>query len=125
LHSAVAEAAHLLIFDASKFVIMIPLTEEASFHHKSKLSTQFSEMAPKVINYDPEKPIRVHPDSPTPLARFSRLMLSTASDVRHSIASTSQPVQPLNVIFIFNFQLLLADRTAAKLLHITIVVYLV
>jgi len=124
LQSAVVEAANLLIFDASKFVIMIPLPEETLYHDKRRLSAQFSEIAPKVINYDPEKPIRVHPDSPTPLARLSRLMLSTMSDVRHSFASNAHAVQPLKVIYVLNFPLLLVDSAATQLLQIRTVVSL-
>ena len=108
LQKAVTEAAQLLVFNASMFVIPLTPHEEASHHRSrvSRLSAQFSEIMPKVINYDPDKPITLLPGtSSKQLAQTSRLMLSSMPHARRltataAAAAVPATVQPLDVSFL-------------------------
>jgi len=87
LQHSVTAAAQLLLFDPSKFIVPM------SFHSvvprfRSNLSTQFSEMAPKVISFDPSKPIRMHRDESAHIAQFSHL---------HVVSTTSYAPRPSSI----------------------------
>jgi len=97
LQMSVNKAAQLLLFNASKFMIPLAAHEEASCHsyHKARLSTQFSAHAPKVINYDPARPVREHSDSTAVFTQSSRLSMSSMRF--KSITMSSAAPQPLDV----------------------------
>jgi len=100
MQEAVSKAAQLLFFNPAKF--SIPITSDQSVSHpRMVLSAQFSEIAPKVISYDPEKPIKPKQrDSSTHLAQRSRFSFSSVTGgqvYRQSDASLSYIAQPLEV----------------------------
>ena len=86
LQDAVSNAVVLLLYDPSKFVVPIPSLVIS--HHRSALSAQFSVTAPKVINYDPEKPIKMHRENAAAkLAQTSHLQIEHSSDTQRPSGS--------------------------------------
>ena len=88
LHHSVTEAAQMLLFDPTKFII--PLSDHSVVpRHKSNLSTQFSALAPRVISFDPTKPIRMHRDESVQIARTSHLHVESSTSYAPRISSMS------------------------------------
>jgi len=50
LKQAVTDVTNLLVYDPSKFVILVPSDAHVS-QHRSMMSAQFSSTAPKVISF--------------------------------------------------------------------------
>ena len=104
LKNAVTQATKLLLYDPNMFVVPLPVHSEDS-HHRHRLSAQFSAMAPKVINYDPQKPIAAHRRSSKQLDLASTIsvqILSSTSGVRyHSSRNIPTALDQLDVSFSF------------------------
>ena len=104
LQKAVNDAGLLLLHDPTRFGI--PLSSRADIAQpRSVLSTQFSTIAPKIINYDPQKPVKVRVmDSPV-LAQRSHLLISGMSDIRrHSSSNMPTALEAFDVISLIHRQ---------------------
>ena len=80
----------MLQFDPSKFYV--PLSVQSMVpRNRSNLSTQFSAMAPRVISFDPNKPIRMHRDETVhgPFARPSHIHVESSTSYAPRVSSMS------------------------------------
>jgi len=97
LRLAVTEAIKLFVHDPFKFVILVPTQSGNISQDRSRLFAQFSSTAPKVINYDPDKPVKRRRESSVDLAVASHMQMSYSR--RMSTASTDAALpQKLDVI---------------------------
>jgi len=94
----VIEAGNLLVYDASKFVILVPFDLQTSQHRSIKMmhSAQFCASGPKVISYDPEKPVKRRQESATELAMATDIKMSSFAR-RLSSGSAITLSRPLDV----------------------------
>jgi len=108
------EAANLLVYDPSKFVVIVAADAQTSQHRslRSMHSAQFCESAPKVISYDPDKPVKTHMDSSVELVIAGHIRMSSFAR-RVSTGSAVTISRPLEVSPLF-YCLLLKQASVAS-----------
>jgi len=99
LKQAVTDAASLLVFDPSRFVILVPSDAQVS-QQRSVMSAQFSSTAPRVINYDPDKPVRRLDDSSVEFSLASHIQLSSFARRLSTGSNVPAVTRQLDVIFL-------------------------
>ena len=98
----VTEATRLLLNDYSKFSTSSSLPGELT-RNRSQLSAQFSETRPKVVNYDPEKPIAgTYEGISAHLMQDSQSRISSISAFRRP-ASVENVVAAMEMLDVMSF----------------------